>query len=171
MAQKINTSQSGGWWEEVGRATAANSTQTSITATLTRSPRYLRILVAARPAAATAATFWITFNGDSGANYPRRQLVFDGATFTGTQYTDTQSGIVLSSTTAAFENMNAEIDVVQYSGASGRKEGRANSGSMNQQRIGTFQWSNSTSLINSVTLELRTAAINGLTEIVILGHD
>ena len=165
---KITSSQlAGEWWEEVGRVSAANSSQTSITATLTRSPKYLRALVYARSATATVATFWLTFNGDSAANYPRRQVILDG---TNTLAVDTQSGVVLGSTAAAFEQCVSEIDIVQKA-ANSRKEGKVVVTSMQQLRLGAFQWSNTSSLITSVTLELRTAAMDQNSEMIILGHD
>lgn len=157
------------WWEELGRTTLTTASDTMSVTIPVR--KYLQILVTGVPSGVIDLGFYV--NGDTGANYARRQSTNGGADNTGVSITSLPIG---PDTVAAVKysiiycvNVAAQEKLFIGSYASGSASG---AGTAPARREQAFKWTNTTNAITSITItnsgsgDMATGS-----SVIVLGHN
>lgn len=165
MAQKINTSQSGGWWEELGRA-SLSSPADSLTVSSLSPRKFIQVIVISR-LSGTSNNMLLRFNGDSGTNYDYRASNDGGADGVATA----QNAFSCSLTQVGSAYMTA--DILNMDGIPKMVKGTNYvHGVPGNRREFSGRW-NASQQISSVTLV--NSDVNGDfgagTELIVLGHN
>ena len=158
-----------GWWQELGRATAANSVNpTSLSVTLNNPKKYLKIVIL-QHSGGSALTSVLRLNGDSGANYDFR--LQENATADNAQ--NAQTGVSLGSNT--LDGMQGEVLIINEAAYVKPIVGTwmyysAAAGQIYRNIVGA-KWNNAVNQITSVQLVATGGSYKNGSELIVLGHD
>lgn len=171
MAQKINSKQNGGFWEELGRTTLASNGD-ALTVSSIPARKYLKVYYNLIPTGGNI-TATATFNGDTATNYSNRQAE-NGAT-DGSQVT--QGGIYFDRAAAA-DTMWGRAEIINVANREKLvlggviSSGAAGGGNIGARREFSGKWANTSAQISSITLTNASAGDFAIgSEMVVLGHD
>ncbi|MDQ0869058.1 hypothetical protein QFZ70_001531 [Arthrobacter sp. V1I9] len=163
-----NISNTGIWWEELGRATLG-AAGTSMSVTLSSPKKYLHIIARAEKAGAGSAVFYIRVNNRSGASDYGRAIAVTASGGTSFLTTNT-SGI--SGVAAQFNVVNFDILAEGKSfGGSSWNHANVKVSSAQDVRTGDYDFR---SALTVTSVQLASDTSNTLAagaELIVLGHD
>lgn len=165
MAQKINSKQNGGFWEELGRASVNAGTSAQLTVNFT-AKKHLRIIFV-QHSGGVGLTSGIRFNNDSGTNYAYRTNE-NGVESSATNQTWMQTGV------NSLEGMSVEYQMVNEAAyrkvATGLETFWDTAGNIYRNTYAGY-WQNSSVQVNRIDAIATAGAFRPGSELIVLGHD